>query len=437
MKAPFVPSAPAALALGLAACGDDIRKEVLACDNSLAAFEKQQGEDVLKLCARALEIGNLNARERIFVLFSRGTIHARRQEFDAAQADFAAIRQVDAGSAYAARGFAFIEATRQNHAGALDLYEEAIRLEPSNATLVGLRGGSKFGLGRYEEALADLAVSLDPPSSMRVDRFHDATRLRLTRGMALVELKRYADAVADLDDWIGKHPADPWGYIYRGILKVDTGRVRESIDDFDAAVRNGGPPAFVSGKLSELSGFFFGPGNASYDSGVKTALRALVRLNREHFPLTDEQRNERLQALFPDRVFTNNKLLFQLETGLAPLLMKKGSPPERAINNYYYGVLIGTLHQSGDPACQIVIRSLDEWAAGIAAARDVGAWMKGARSGGEFLAGAVVMGIATAVVGEIAKKDAIMLASRHGCGSDVTVNVLKNGATYLSWSLAL
>ncbi|HKU50837.1 MAG TPA: hypothetical protein VJQ25_00095, partial [Nitrospira sp.] len=259
---------------------------------------------------------------------------------------------------------------------------------------------------------------------------------RFNRGMSFVELKRYSDASSDIDHWIAKSPKDPWGYIYRGIVKTETMQFRGGIDDFDLAVRNGGSASFISAKLSSLSEFYFGPTGISYENSVKYTLRTLDRLNREFFPLSDEQKAERLQKLFPDRVFNKRDVLFMWESGIGPLLIKKVGPDVRATNAFYYAELVATLSKI-DPNCSILIKSLDEVVAGLAAAKDVTQFMKERKSTLEGILGGIVMGTALAINGELARKDAVMLLSRYGCSHDVVINIVKNGSIYLNWSMAL
>lgn len=415
---------------GVAGCGESVRKEVAACDR------RGNSESVLQLCTKALALADLTAEERSAVLFSRGSIHANREEWDAARADFLAIRQVDPKSPYAPRGLAYLERRAGNNNEALVLYEEAIRLAPDDATLVGLRGGAKFGLGQYEEAVRDLDLALDPPSPMHVDKI-SIDGFRQLRGMSLVELRHYGRAVDDLDHWLKTNPDEAWGLLYRGIAFVEQGQVGRGIVDFDAAMNNGGSVIWLRDRLSRDNGYFFGPGGASYESGVRYALKTIERLDTEYPALNEQTLNRRRDEVFPSRIFGNAKFLFALETGLAPLTLLEGEPVGRAASSYYYAALINTLNSFNDPACQAVVKSLDQLAGDLATAKDVLKTLGESQSGGEALFRGLVILIGAPFIQEIAADDAAMLASRHGCGSDVVVNVLENGSKYLEWSMSL
>jgi hypothetical protein len=223
----------------------------------------------------------------------------------------------------------------------------------------------------------------------------------------------------------------------RGVARTEIGDLSGAIEDFDKAVMLKGSVRWMSEKLTALGGPYFGPQDSSYEGGIRYALRTLQRLQKEVFPLTDLQRSDRRDKLFPEVVFSSQRThLYMLETGFAPLLLHRSRPEDRMVANIYYGYLLGAMQESGDPACRILIKSLDSMAAQLAGAKNVHDWFKGT---GSALEG-VIKGIATlatyAVMEELGTKDAMALVGRHGCSSSVVINILKNGSTYLTWSMS-
>ena len=84
---------------------------------------------------------------------------------------------------------------------------------------------SKYRQRRYNEAaeLASQAIERDGPSVA-------AYRLR---SAAFESLRRFDDAIADVDRWIKLRPETPEAYQARGTLQFKAGHIRASIADFD------------------------------------------------------------------------------------------------------------------------------------------------------------------------------------------------------------
>jgi len=90
------------------------------------------------------------------------------------------------------------------------------------------RGGAKFGLGRYEDAIADLdaALAMKPDDEMAIE----------SRGMADYHLARYSDAVADYDKALALAPSRTFLFYERGISLVRLARYDEALSDLDRAI---------------------------------------------------------------------------------------------------------------------------------------------------------------------------------------------------------
>ena len=112
--------------------------------------------------------------------------------------------------------------------GAIQLWSEAIAIEPNYHTAYYNRGVAKSELGRYEEAIADYdqAIAIEP-------NFHIAY---YNRGSAKSELGRYEEAIADYDQVIAIEPNFHTAYYNRGSAKSELGRYEEAIADYDQAI---------------------------------------------------------------------------------------------------------------------------------------------------------------------------------------------------------
>ena len=107
--------------------------------------------------------------------------------------------------------------------------DQAIRLRPDLAQAYSNRGVAKYGLERYESAIADYdeAIRLRP----------DLPEPYNNRGNAKYRLGRYESAVVDYDQAIRLRPNNAESYNNRGNAKAAAGRHEEAIADYDAAIR--------------------------------------------------------------------------------------------------------------------------------------------------------------------------------------------------------
>lgn len=185
--------------------------------------------DVLaRICTELLEDGpELPQNERFQIILRRAELRSRLKQYDAAIADFdAALRlRPDDLDARAGRTFVLLhnrryqdEARREakdlmtnfptepdghlliaayyvileTYLSAAEAYTDAIRCNPSGANGYFYRASCYYKLGEYHKSLADLdAVLRLAPSPATA-----TTKVPHVRGMVLVQLGRYADAVA-------------------------------------------------------------------------------------------------------------------------------------------------------------------------------------------------------------------------------------------------
>lgn len=110
---------------------------------------------------------------------------------------------------------------------AIELYGEAIRVNPNNAIAYGNRALAHSYLTEYAEAIEDnnIAVSLDP-------KYAGAFR---NRGVAYAELGNHQQALKDYIKAIELDPNDTIAYFNRGNSYVKLGQHAQAIQDYDKA----------------------------------------------------------------------------------------------------------------------------------------------------------------------------------------------------------
>jgi tetratricopeptide (TPR) repeat protein len=120
------------------------------------------------------------------------------------------------------------------HAEAIRDYDELLVRGDHAPDLIG-RGIALVGLGRYEEALVPLerAIALSPGDSMA----------HTQRGVALQRLGRHAEALASFDIALAIEPALPEVLNNRGVALFDLDRPQEAVTSFERALALRGAPA--------------------------------------------------------------------------------------------------------------------------------------------------------------------------------------------------
>jgi tetratricopeptide (TPR) repeat protein len=104
---------------------------------------------------------------------------------------------------------------------ALHNYNRAIELEPRDAEAYFRRGGIWFALGQFEKTVEDTKKAIDLHEELAGAV---ATGSYIARGLALHQLQRYDEAIADYSKAL---QADPRGaveaFFYRGLIFIEKG----------------------------------------------------------------------------------------------------------------------------------------------------------------------------------------------------------------------
>jgi tetratricopeptide (TPR) repeat protein len=136
---------------------------------------------------------------------------------------------VNPSSSFAHTNLGEIYAREGNTAGALEHFEEAVRLAPGSARTQNNLGTYLGQNGRLEEGLGHLA------EAVRLDPQYAPARMNLAS--TLIGLGRYREAIAELQAVHGIEPDFARAYLSRGVLHGALGEPREAALAFQEALR--------------------------------------------------------------------------------------------------------------------------------------------------------------------------------------------------------
>ncbi len=151
--------------------------------------------------------GQLNQAEALY----REILQSQPQHFDALQL------------------LATLAAQRKNSAAAVELFDQALRIDPNHAGVLVNRGVALRDLQRFDEALE----SYDRALRIRPD---DADALN-NRGVTLRDLNRHAQALESYDRALRIKPDHADALNNRGNALVDLRRPDEALESYDRALR--------------------------------------------------------------------------------------------------------------------------------------------------------------------------------------------------------
>ncbi|WP_181161230.1 caspase family protein [Labrys okinawensis] len=232
---PFFNVHASAMALSFRAAGDgtanaasadgvistaEINRQLEICAKSKDAAE------IVTACTTALSASTLLANNRPTVLYNRSVGYNRQNKADLALADIdqAIALDPDQASYYTQRGH--IRYGQAKYDAAVADYSQALAKKTPTAADYTYRGNSYYGLEDYQKAVADYDASLRlDPNDVDTHAF---------RGSALLRLSRPAEAMADLNFTIerGGDKVGAGEYKNRGEALVELGRGDEGRPDF-------------------------------------------------------------------------------------------------------------------------------------------------------------------------------------------------------------
>ena len=167
---------------------------------------------------------------------NRGSIRSSfTMDLRGALEDYDELIRIDprAVDAFSARGR--VRLALADHAGALVDFEEAMKIGPDSANLFIARGDAKRGLGDLDGALADYTLAVEETNEMTSD--FGAHR---HRGNLKVEIGDFDGALADFDIAVDISPEDADAYYDRGVLRESRGDLEGADADYARASEHGG-----------------------------------------------------------------------------------------------------------------------------------------------------------------------------------------------------
>ena len=167
---------------------------------------------------------------------------ARHDRFlqEEAEADFAAAARHHPAAAAGYLGDMWLR--RSNFRGALEAFDQLIRLRPQDAQGYVGRGVAQESLGDWEHAAEDFsaAIRLQPEGTVG---YALRARVRHQQG-------RSDDALADLSEHLQLHPDDPMGYLFRSALHKERKAWAAALEDLNSAHRAAPDDAQVCNNLA-------------------------------------------------------------------------------------------------------------------------------------------------------------------------------------------
>jgi len=202
------------------------------------AFNQKDAEDCQKAsdpgqkieaCTRLLKDGNLTNQNSAIFLGNRGTGWIAKREFDIAIADFNEAIRLDPKNAslYRFRGIAWDRKGESDRA--ITDFNEAIRLDPKSAFGYSNRGIAWKNKGEFDRAIADFnaAIAINPKSDVTY----------YLRGYTWWNKSEFDRAINDFNEAIRLNPKNADAYSWRGNTWMNKGEFDRAIADINEAIR--------------------------------------------------------------------------------------------------------------------------------------------------------------------------------------------------------
>ncbi len=112
---------------------------------------------------------------------------------------------------------------------AVDYYNKAIAINPTDTDAYNNRGIAYRNLGKYQEAIQDYtkAITINPQSANTYNN----------RGVVYYNLKEYQKAIEDFNQAIVINPQDGDAYYNRGNAYCDLGEYQKAIQDYNQVIK--------------------------------------------------------------------------------------------------------------------------------------------------------------------------------------------------------
>jgi tetratricopeptide (TPR) repeat protein len=161
----------------------------------------------------------------------RGYFYLRCGRYAEALADFLAGARQDPRSARYRYGAGRVQANMHNYAAAIDLYTQAIRLNPKDGVSYLSRAEAYLNAKRLGEAKSDYDRAIQLGLARPSDKFFGF----LGRGYVAMAREDFARAVEDLDAALEVEPGAAYVWAWRGVANERRGQRDLAITDYERA----------------------------------------------------------------------------------------------------------------------------------------------------------------------------------------------------------
>ena len=181
------------------------------------ANNRRDYDQAIKLCGRAAQSGGLSDSDAATALNDQGMAYSAKGDDDRAIASFAqAIKlKPDYADAYFDRAMAL--EGKDAYDRAIADYSKSIELSPDDATAHYYRGSDRILVGQYTEALTDF----DQAAQLNADYAGIAS---WSKGIALVNLGRFAEAIPMISTYLAVKPQFHFGGLWLYLAEAGAGR---------------------------------------------------------------------------------------------------------------------------------------------------------------------------------------------------------------------
>lgn len=187
----------------------------------------RQKSDLSKARADLDEAVKLDPKSQLAV-YRRGMVRWAQNDIEGAEGDFKMATILNAQSAHAWAALAELRVRKNAMDAALEAANEGLKINAGHAGLLNARGLAWYAKKDFAKANDDFSAAITADADHRNARFN--------RALISCELKKYKEAIADLDEAIRLAPKNPDSWKLRGYAKYAAGMGDDAVPDYKKAL---------------------------------------------------------------------------------------------------------------------------------------------------------------------------------------------------------
>ncbi len=187
----------------------------------------EEPDQQIVACTRVIEDKSSPENERIMATYYRATAHASKGAYEQALADYTEmLKSRPIPLVYAHRGVVYQWLNQYQRS--LEDLNEAIRLDPNQASAYKWRGVTLVTLNEFVRAISDFntAQRLDPKDN----------EIYWQRARTYEVMRDYKSAIDDYNMFLGNEPKSVKGYISRARMFIELGDLDHALADANEAM---------------------------------------------------------------------------------------------------------------------------------------------------------------------------------------------------------